>query len=99
MRKVNLAGAGGMLGQAFCSSNSDSDLRGTHINTNKAWLYNPYVCNLDEYRRDVRTFRPDAIFQLGAQTDLGDSWFDHPNRLAADLNCPTLGSLTTGFSR
>jgi dTDP-4-dehydrorhamnose reductase len=70
MRKIYLAGAGGMLGQAFHRIYSDSELRCTDIDTNESWLSYLDFRDLDEYRRDVRDFKPDALFHLGAHTDL-----------------------------
>ncbi len=70
MRKIYLSGAGGMLGQAFHRIYSDSELRCTDINTNEEWLSYLDIRDLAAYRRDVRDFRPDVLFHLGAHTDL-----------------------------
>lgn len=70
MRRIYLAGAGGMLGQAFHRVYADAELRCTDIDVNDEWL-----CYLDfrdfaQYRQDVLDFQPDALFHLGAHTDL-----------------------------
>lgn len=70
MRKIYIAGAGGMLGQAFYRNFSDAELRCTDIDTNEEWLSHLDFRDLDRYRRDVRDFKPDALFHLGAHTDL-----------------------------
>lgn len=70
MRKIYLAGAGGMLGQAFYRIYSDSEVRCTDIDTNEEWLSYLDFRDLEEYRRDVRDFKPDALLHLGAHTNL-----------------------------
>lgn len=70
MKKIYIAGGGGMLGQAVRRQYVDTELRCTDIDTNEAWLSYLDFREFDRYRRDVRDFKPDALFHLGAQTDL-----------------------------
>jgi dTDP-4-dehydrorhamnose reductase len=69
--KIYMAGSGGMLGQAFHSVfGADHELRCTDKDVNEDWLRLLDFRDLDAYRQDVRSFRPDALFHLGAYTDL-----------------------------
>ena len=70
MKKIYLAGAGGMLGQAFFRVYSDAELRCTDIDVNDDWLSYLDFRDFDQYRRDVVDFKPDVLFHLGAHTDL-----------------------------
>ena len=71
MRKIYLAGSGGMLGQAFHQVfGSDYELRCTDKDVNEPWLDLLDFRDLDGYRKDVEALRPDYLFHLGAHTDL-----------------------------
>jgi dTDP-4-dehydrorhamnose reductase len=71
LRKIYLAGSGGMLGQAFHQVfGSDYELRCTDKDVNEPWLDLLDFRDLDGYRKDVEAFRPDYLFHLGAHTDL-----------------------------
>ena len=71
MNKIYLAGSGGMLGQAFHEVfGSDYQLRCTDKDVNEPWLELLDFRDLDGYRKDVESFRPDYLFHLGAHTDL-----------------------------
>ncbi len=71
MKKIYLAGSGGMLGQAFHQVfGSDYQLRCTDKDVNEPWLELLDFRDLDGYRKDVEAFRPDYLFHLGAHTDL-----------------------------
>lgn len=70
MKKIYLAGSGGMLGEAFQEKFADCELRCTDIDVNDAWLSYLDFRDLDAYRRDVRSFAPEALFHVGAHTDL-----------------------------
>lgn len=71
MKRIYIAGCGGMLGEAFFRQfSSGYELRCTDIDVNDDWLANCDFRDLDGYRRDVTTFRPDYLFHLGAYTDL-----------------------------
>jgi len=71
LNKIYLAGSGGMLGQAFHEVfGSDYQLRCTDKDVNEPWLELLDFRDLDGYRKDVESFRPDYLFHLGAHTDL-----------------------------
>ncbi len=70
-RRVFIAGAGGMLGQAFYEQFSrGSEVVATDKDVNEPWLGCLDFRDLDEYRRQVRDARPDCLFHIGALTDL-----------------------------
>jgi dTDP-4-dehydrorhamnose reductase len=71
LKKIYLAGSGGMLGQSFHSVfGGDFELRCTDKDVNESWLQFLDFRDLDAYRKDVKSFRPDYLFHLGAHTDL-----------------------------
>ena len=71
MKRIYIAGCGGMLGQAFQKVFSrDAELRCTDKDVNETWLDALDFRDFDHYRKDVEDFRPDALFHLGAHTDL-----------------------------
>lgn len=71
MKKIYIAGCGGMLGQAFQKVFArDAELRCTDKDVNEPWLDHLDFRDFDHYRREVEAFRPDALFHLGAHTDL-----------------------------
>lgn len=59
-----------MLGEAFHEKFVDDEVRFTDIDVNEDWISYLDFRDLDQYRRDVREFKPDALFHLGAHTDL-----------------------------
>jgi dTDP-4-dehydrorhamnose reductase len=60
-----------MLGAAFHERfRDDGELRCTDIDVNADWLEYLDFRDIDRYREDVRHFGPDALFHLGAHTDL-----------------------------
>lgn len=60
-----------MLGQAFYEQfKSDYNLKCTDIDTNESWLSLCDFRDLEAYRKDVLSFKPDYLFHLGAYTDL-----------------------------
>ena len=66
-----MAGAGGMLGEAFYNVfKNNFEVKCTDIDLNETWLSYMDFRNIDQYRNDVNTFKPDWIFHLGAFTDL-----------------------------
>lgn len=70
-KKIYIAGAGGMLGEAFHHVyRDDFDLRCTDIDVNASWLSYLDFRDFDAYRREVKEFRPDYLFHLGAYTSL-----------------------------
>jgi dTDP-4-dehydrorhamnose reductase len=71
LKKIYLAGSGGMLGQAFHQVfGNDYELRCTDKDVNEPWLDLLDFRDLDGYRKDVEAWRPDYLFHLGAHTDL-----------------------------
>lgn len=71
MKKIYIAGCGGMLGEAFHKQFSiNFELKCTDIDLNEDWLSYLDFRNLQEYKKDVRAFNPDYLFHLGAYTDL-----------------------------
>lgn len=71
MKKIYIAGCGGMLGDAFQQQYSKThELKCTDIDVNESWLSYLDFRDLDAYRKDVEAFKPDALFHLGAYTDL-----------------------------
>ncbi len=71
MRKIYVAGCGGMLGEAFYAQFKDSyELMCTDIDLNSPWLSHLDFRDPEAYREEVEAFRPDFLFHLGAYTDL-----------------------------
>jgi dTDP-4-dehydrorhamnose reductase len=70
-KKIYIAGCGGMLGEAFHKQfGSDFELKCTDIDVNDEWLSYMDFRDFEAYRKDVRAFKPDYLFHLGAFTDL-----------------------------
>jgi dTDP-4-dehydrorhamnose reductase len=71
MKKIYIAGCGGMLGEAFYKQfKDDYVLKCTDKDVNESWLSFLDFRDFSEYERDVRDFKPDFLFHLGAYTDL-----------------------------
>ena len=71
MKKIYIAGCGGMLGEAFYGKfNKEYNVKCTDIDVNENWLSYLDFRNYNEYLNDVSSFRPDYLFHLGAYTDL-----------------------------
>lgn len=71
LKRIYIAGCGGMLGEAFYKQlKNHYRLRCTDIDVNEEWLTYLDFRKLEAYRKDVREFRPDYLFHLGAYTDL-----------------------------
>ena len=71
MKRIYIAGAGGMLGEAFYRQFSrEFVLKCTDIDVNDDWLSYLDFREYDAYRKDVMEFKPDYLFHLGALTDL-----------------------------
>lgn len=71
MKKIYIAGCGGMLGEAFYAQFKDQyELKCTDKDVNEAWLSFLDFRDFDAYKNDVMTFKPDYLFHLGAFTDL-----------------------------
>ena len=70
-KKIFLAGAGGMLGEAFYHEFlSEYELYCTDKDVNEKWLNFLNFCDKEEYKSQVFKFKPDYLFHLGAFTDL-----------------------------
>ncbi len=71
MRKVYIAGCGGMLGLAFYEEfRSDFQLNCSDIDLNESWLSYLDFRDFEAYKKEVFEFAPDYLFHLGAYTDL-----------------------------
>jgi len=71
MKKIYIAGCGGMLGEAFYKQfSSDFELKCTDIDVNESWIAYGDFRDFQKYREDVIAFQPDYLFHLGAFTDL-----------------------------
>ncbi|MBT6602063.1 MAG: NAD(P)-dependent oxidoreductase [Nitrospina sp.] len=69
--KIYVAGCGGMLGEAFYKVFENSyHLKCTDISINEKWISSLDFRDYDEYRRDVKEFKPNYLVHLGAHTDL-----------------------------
>jgi dTDP-4-dehydrorhamnose reductase len=111
MRKIYLAGSGGMLGEAFYSIlKDDFELKCTDIDLNESWLEYLDFRDNRAYREDVIKFKPDYLFHLGAFTDLeyceqhSDETYvtntlsvENAVNIANELNIPILYISTAGI--
>ena len=71
MKKIYMAGAGGMLGEAFYEQfKNEYIIKCTDKDVNVNWLSFLDFRDLEAYRKDVMDFNPDYLFHLGAYTDL-----------------------------
>ncbi len=71
MKKIYIAGCGGMLGEAFYTQfNNDYKIKCSDIDLNEKWLSYLDFRDLEAYRKEVGEFKPDFLFHLGAFTDL-----------------------------
>ena len=70
-KKIYMAGVGGMLGEAFHHVFKDGyDIRCTDKDLNADWLTFLDFRDRDEYARQVKEFKPDYLFHIGAHTSL-----------------------------
>jgi len=71
MKRIYIAGCGGMLGEAFQKQfNDDFELKCTDKDVNESWLSLLDFRDYNAYLADVSAFKPDYLFHLGAYTDL-----------------------------
>jgi dTDP-4-dehydrorhamnose reductase len=71
MKKIYIAGCGGMLGEAFYHAfRKDYVLECSDIDVNEKWLSTLDFRDYQSYRKKVLKFRPEYLFHLGAFTDL-----------------------------
>jgi len=71
VKKIYIAGCGGMLGEAFYKQFKDEYmLKCTDKDVNEDWLSFLDFRDFEAYRNDVLAFSPDFLFHLGALTSL-----------------------------
>ena len=71
MKKIYMAGVGGMLGEAFYKQFKDEyELKCSDIDVNEEWLSFLDFRDEQHYRKEVLEFNPDFLFHIGAYTDL-----------------------------
>ena len=111
MKKIYIAGCGGMLGEAFYKQfRNDYHLKCTDKDVNDSWLSYLDFRDFSSYRNDVISYQPDYLFHLGAYTDL-EFCEENPDEayltntiavenavfLANELNIPLLYISTAGI--
>lgn len=110
-KRIYMAGAGGMLGEAFHAVfGANSELRCTDIDVNAPWLTFLDFRDFDAYRREAADFSPDVLFHLGAHTSLeycdehpDDAYatntlgVEHAVHIANELGIPLLYISTAGI--
>ncbi len=70
-KKIYMAGAGGMLGEAFYHQFKDEfDIKCTDKDLNEPWLSFLDFRDLAAYKIEINNFKPDYLFHLGAYTNL-----------------------------
>lgn len=66
MKKIYIAGSGGMLGEAFNHEfKNDYIIRCTDKDVNEEWLEYLDFRSHENYKKDVMNFKPDYLFHLG----------------------------------
>ena len=71
MKKIYLAGSGGMLGEAFYNVFSKNyNIECSDVDLNDKWLNYLDFRDYKEYERAVIKFSPHYLFHIGAYTDL-----------------------------
>jgi len=110
-KRIYMAGSGGMLGEAFHRVfGEDHEVKCTDIDVNAPWLSYLDFRDFEAYRADVRGFRPDYLFHLGAHTSLeyceenpDDAYAtntlaaEHASHIANELGIPLLYISTAGI--
>jgi len=111
MRRIYMAGCGGMLGKAFYENfRQDYDLKCIDIDVNEKWLNYLDFRDFESYKNDVTKFRPDWLFHIGAYTDLeycelhekdthatNTESVQHAVNIANELSIPILYISTAGI--
>jgi dTDP-4-dehydrorhamnose reductase len=111
MKKIYIAGCGGMLGEAFYTQfKDDYEIKCTDKDVNEDWLSYLDFRDFEAYKKDVMEFKPDYLFHLGAYTDLEfcemnaeDTYMtntlavENAVYLANELNIPLLYISTAGI--
>ena len=71
MKKIYIAGSGGMLGDAFYHEfKSSYELKCSDLDDSEDWISHLDFRDYKKYRDEVMGFAPDYLFHLGAHTDL-----------------------------
>ena len=71
MKKIFIAGCGGMLGEAFYKQfKTKYNLMCTDIDLNEDWLSYLDFRDFNEYKLQVEKYKPDYLIHLGAHTSL-----------------------------
>lgn len=71
MKKIYIAGCGGMLGEAFYKQFKENYvLKCSDKDVNEKWLSFLDFRDFEAYQKDIIEFQPDYLFHLGAYTDL-----------------------------
>jgi len=110
-KRIYIAGAGGMLGDAFHRVFGPAhELSCSDIDVNSPWLNFLDFRDFEAYRNDVLEFRPDFLFHLGAHTSLeyceehpDDAYLtntlavEHAVHIANELHIPLLYISTAGI--
>jgi dTDP-4-dehydrorhamnose reductase len=111
MKKIYIAGCGGMLGEGFYKQfKEEFKLKCTDKDVNTDWLSFLDFRDFENYRNDVVDFAPDYLFHLGAYTDLefceenvDDTYMtntlsvEHACQIANELDIPLLYISTAGI--
>ncbi len=111
MKKIYMAGSGGMLGEAFFKQfKNEYELKCTDKDVNEDWLSFLDFRDFEQYKKDVMSFKPDYLFHLGAYTDLeycennaDDTYLtntisvENAVQIANELNIPILYISTAGI--
>jgi dTDP-4-dehydrorhamnose reductase len=111
MKKIYIAGCGGMLGEGFYKQfKEEFKLKCTDKDVNAEWLSFLDFRDFESYRNDVVDFAPDYLFHLGAYTDLefceknvDDTYMtntlsvEHACQIANELDIPLLYISTAGI--
>jgi dTDP-4-dehydrorhamnose reductase len=111
VKKIYIAGSGGMLGEAFYEVfKSQYLLKCTDKDVNEPWISHLDFRSYDAYKKDVEEFKPNYLFHLGAFTDLEycelnekDSYLtntlsvEYAVKISNDLKIPLLYISTAGI--
>ena len=111
MKKIYMAGCGGMLGEAFYKVfNQDYDVKCTDIDLNEKWLSYCDFRDFEMYNNDVIAYKPDYLFHIGAFTDLefcelhpeetyitNEKSVEHAVKISNSLKIPVLYISTAGI--
>ena len=101
MKKIYLAGSGGMLGEAFYEVfNNEYIIQASDINLTEKWINYLDFRDFKKYRDDVMSFNPDYLFHLGAITSLEECDLDQDtaystNTLAVEKEFSSLTNQAT----